>query len=212
MMNRKYKLEEETEIDGRKLHRIVSLQNFNDVKQGDKGGLIESESMLDTQDNSWVYGNSMVYGEGSFITGDSEVYDNSKVDSAKIINSTVRNGSTVTNSRIEDSYVHKSSQVYDSTLNDTYLSHDTQVRDSELTQTSLEASYVQDTQLDGFDEAHVVQIDDKLTRMEMIDSAELSNYNEKNIHEYIERYEAKEVELSDDDLSDLNEQESTYQQ
>lgn len=212
MENRKYKLDEEVEIEGRKMHRVVALQDFNDVKQGDKGGLIEHESMLDINDNSWVYGNSMVYGEGARVTGDSEVYDNAKVESAMIVNSTVRNGSEVTSSRVEDSYVHKSSQVYDSRLNDAYLSHNTQVRNSELTETSLEASYVQDVQLSGVDEAHIVQIDDKLTHMEMIDSVELSNYDEKNIHEYVEKYEAEEIELSDDDLSDLNEQESTIQQ
>lgn len=212
MTNHKFKLGEEVEVDGRKLHRIVSLQDFNDVKQGDIGGLIEDEAMLDVSDNSWVYGNSYVAGEGSFITGNSEIYDSAKVDASVIANSTVRNGSEVTNSTIKDSYVHKASQVHDSKLEGSYLSHDTQVRNSSLTQTSLEAAYVQDVELMGIDEAHIVQIGDNLTRMDMIDSAELGNYDESNIEEYVAKYKAEAIELSDDDLSDLNEPEHMIHQ
>lgn len=211
MANTKFKLGEEVEVDGRKLHRIVALRDFHDVKQGDMGGLIEKEEMLDMHDDSWVYGDSMVSGEGAFITGNSEVYDNAVVESSVIKNSTVRNHSKVMNSHVADSYIHKSSRVYGSKLDDSYLSHDTQIHDSTLVNASLEAVYAQDAELRDIDATHIVQIGDEKTQMEMIDSFELQNYDRTNIHEYVNKYKAESIELSDDDLSDLNEQSNTLQ-
>ena len=73
MVNKKFKLGETVEVDGHSLRRLIALRNFNDVREGDRGGLIKSETMLNPEDESWVYGDSAVYGEGSYITGESEI-------------------------------------------------------------------------------------------------------------------------------------------
>ena len=72
-MEKKYKLTEETiNVNGRTLHRIEALRDFNDVKKGDKGGFIENEKNLSQSDTCWVYGNARVY-------NNAVVYDNAKV-------------------------------------------------------------------------------------------------------------------------------------
>jgi len=55
----KYKLTDETiEADGCSLHRIEALRDFGEVKAGDLGGFIESESNLSHTGNAWVYGDT----------------------------------------------------------------------------------------------------------------------------------------------------------
>lgn len=59
----KYKLTDETiTIDGHTLHRIKALENFGNVKRGDKGGWVERESNLSQNGNAKVYGNAQVGG------------------------------------------------------------------------------------------------------------------------------------------------------
>lgn len=59
----KYRLTEETiEHAGRKLHRIECIEPFDNVKVGDKGGWIESETNLSQTDRCWVYDNARVCG------------------------------------------------------------------------------------------------------------------------------------------------------
>lgn len=73
METKKYKITEETIIvEDSILHRIEALKDFNDVKQGDKGGYIEKEDNLSQSGNCWVYHDAKVY-------GNAEVFDNAKV-------------------------------------------------------------------------------------------------------------------------------------
>ena len=68
-MNKKYKLVEKKffpEIN-RELWQIEALCEFGNVKKGEKGGWIESESNLDINDNAWVYGNAKVYGDAKML-------------------------------------------------------------------------------------------------------------------------------------------------
>ena len=44
------------------MYRIVAIINFNNVKKGEFGGLIEKERNLSHDNNAWVYGNARVYG------------------------------------------------------------------------------------------------------------------------------------------------------
>ena len=75
MATRKYKLTEETiAVTDRILYRIEALKDFNDVKQGDKGGFIENEKNLSQSDDCWVYDNAEVYGNGK-IGGNTVVCD-----------------------------------------------------------------------------------------------------------------------------------------
>ncbi len=60
----KYELVQDDTINlgGQTLYRIKSLKDFNDVKNGELGGYIESYSNLSQEGNSWVYGNAWVSG------------------------------------------------------------------------------------------------------------------------------------------------------
>ena len=52
MENKKYKLTDETtNLLGRTLYRIEALKDFGDVKEGDKGGYVESEDNLSQNGN-----------------------------------------------------------------------------------------------------------------------------------------------------------------
>lgn len=63
-MEKKYELTEETfAVDGHVLHRIKALRDFGNVKKGDIGGWIECEDNLSHDDDCWVYGNAIVYGD-----------------------------------------------------------------------------------------------------------------------------------------------------
>ena len=75
----KYKLLKETKkINGRVLYQIESLQNFEDVKKGDKGGWIEDESNLSQSGKAWVSGNAQVF-ENAIVYGDAEVSGDEEV-------------------------------------------------------------------------------------------------------------------------------------
>lgn len=84
-MDKKYKLTEETiRVHDSTLYRIEALKDFGDVKEGDKGGFIESEENLSHDGNCWVYSNAKVYGYAKVfgnanVYGYANVYDNAKV-------------------------------------------------------------------------------------------------------------------------------------
>ena len=76
----KYKILEDqyVEVCGKKLYRVQALKDFGDVKAGDTGGYIESESNLSQSGNAWVYGDARVYGNAR-VYGDARVYGNARV-------------------------------------------------------------------------------------------------------------------------------------
>ena len=45
-----------------KLFRIISLKDFNGVKKGELGGLIEKESNLSQKNECWIHENAKVTG------------------------------------------------------------------------------------------------------------------------------------------------------
>ena len=72
-MSKKYELTSETqEENGETLYRIKALRDFGDVKAGDLGGWVESESNLDHVGDCWVSGDAEV-------SGDARVFDNAQV-------------------------------------------------------------------------------------------------------------------------------------
>lgn len=76
---KKYKLtNEEIVIAGRKLRRIEALKDFRDVKAGEKGGFVESESNLSHEGECWVYNNAAV-------CGNAEVCSNARIRDYAII-------------------------------------------------------------------------------------------------------------------------------
>lgn len=219
MANNKFTLTDETrEIDGVTVHRIQALQDIEtqEVKAGELGGFVEREDNLshDENDMSWVSGESVVHGN-SRVMGDSLVADNSTVKDTNMSNTRVRQ-STVESSVLNDTLLAKHAEVYDSSLDDVYAHHNTQIRNSQIENANYEASYVQDAQVSrdmGVDDVCTVQRGDDVKQMEFIDSAELGNYDETNIDEYVEKYEDTDaISLSDDDLSDLNDLDQGLQQ
>ncbi len=70
---KKYKLTNETIlVNGITLYRIEALKYFSDVKEGDKGGFVESEYNLSQYDDCWIYNDAMVY-------DNAKVYDNARI-------------------------------------------------------------------------------------------------------------------------------------
>lgn len=86
------KLDKKYEINGNikkirnniTLKQIRALKDFGDVKKGDIGGWIESESNLSQNGNCWIYGDAWVSGnakvsEDVWVYGDAWVFGNAKV-------------------------------------------------------------------------------------------------------------------------------------
>ena len=78
-MSKKYELTPETQKEnGKTLYRIKALRDFGDVKAGDLGGWVESESNLDHVGDCWVFDNAEVSGD-AWLSGDARVYGNAQV-------------------------------------------------------------------------------------------------------------------------------------
>ena len=93
----KYTLNESMHImETTALYRIEALRDFGDVKAGDHGGFVESESNLSHTGDCWIYndaravGNSMVYDNArildcAFVDNYAKIFGNAKIfDNAKI--------------------------------------------------------------------------------------------------------------------------------
>ena len=74
----KYKLTTTIEVNNVTLYQIQALKDFGDIKAGDVGGWIETESNLSHDDNAWVYGNARVSGN-AWVYGDASVSGNAHV-------------------------------------------------------------------------------------------------------------------------------------
>lgn len=117
MLNPKYKLGERHLEEN--LYRVVALCDFGNVKAGDIGGWVESESNLSQEGDCWVYDesevrtNARVYGsarvsESAKVAGDAQVYGYARVyDSAEV------SGSSLV---YDDAKVYGSAKVYDNAI------------------------------------------------------------------------------------------------
>lgn len=76
---KKYKLTDETiKIGGRTLYRIVCIDEFSDLWEGDKGGFVESEHNLSQEGNCWIYDDACVY-DNARVDGDARIYGDVRV-------------------------------------------------------------------------------------------------------------------------------------
>jgi len=67
-MDKKYEMTNEViEFEGRILHRIRALKDFEFAKKGDLGGFIEKEKNLSQEGNAWVRDNVKVYDDATVI-------------------------------------------------------------------------------------------------------------------------------------------------
>ena len=84
-MEKKYKLTDETiNVNGKTLYRIKSLNDFGNMKKGDKGGFVEKEENLSQSGDCWVYDNAKVYNNAKVfdyadIYGNAEIFGNAIV-------------------------------------------------------------------------------------------------------------------------------------
>ena len=79
MENKKYKLTDETiEVEGKILYRIEALKDFGEIKNGDKGGFIESENNLAHEGDAWVSDDACVY-DNACVSDNAYVSDNARV-------------------------------------------------------------------------------------------------------------------------------------
>ena len=82
---KKYELTSEyITVFGKKLFRIKALISFVNVKEGELGGYIESESNLSQYGSAWVYGSAMVYDSAevsgsAMVSGLARVYGSARV-------------------------------------------------------------------------------------------------------------------------------------
>lgn len=75
-MDNKYRLTYENKsVRGISLYRIQAIRSFGDVKEGDLGGFVESESNLSHIHNCWIYDDAAVY-EVARVAGDTQIRDN----------------------------------------------------------------------------------------------------------------------------------------
>ena len=108
--NTKFRLTDESKtVNGIKLYRIEALKDlgFYGVKQGDKGGFVESEANLSQNLDSWIGDNACVYnkafvGRNSFVGGNAIVNDRAQVkENTRVTdNAQVSGQSSLTNSDI----------------------------------------------------------------------------------------------------------------
>lgn len=90
-MNKKYELTNETiTFHKRTLYLIKALRSFSDVKEGDLGGYVESESNLSQHGNCWVYDKAKVFDNAivrhnATVRMNAQVYDNAHINENALI-------------------------------------------------------------------------------------------------------------------------------
>ena len=78
-MEKKYQVTNDTiEFNGRTLHRIRALKDFDGVKKGDVGGFVESEWNLSQYGNCWIYDDAMCM-DNATVKGNAKMYDNAVI-------------------------------------------------------------------------------------------------------------------------------------
>ncbi len=50
-------------FDGSTIYRVRAIKDFDDVKAGQLGGWVESETNLSQKGNCWLYDNAVSYGD-----------------------------------------------------------------------------------------------------------------------------------------------------
>ena len=74
-MTKKYELvaDDCLRVGDRTVYRLRALRDFGDVKRGDLGGYVESESALSHSGDSWVQDVAQVYGPNGSVGGNARI-------------------------------------------------------------------------------------------------------------------------------------------
>ena len=124
---KKYDFYSSTLHNGVPLNSIRALKDIPraNVKKGDIGGWIESESNLDQYDDSWIFGDAMAYGKAkvinnSYVFGTARVYGNAVITNSSVSGSAVVSGNAVINNSevCSDAVVWDNAVVTGSTIKD----------------------------------------------------------------------------------------------
>lgn len=131
----KFELTDETvEHNGIPLFRIKALKSFASVREGDKGGYVQSLSNLSQEGDSWIFGEAKVY-DRAVISQNAVIADKAEVCGDALVsgNAHVRNYAKVSGPLIITDSVDICSNAYVSGR--LYLSGDIIIgKDAELTQ------------------------------------------------------------------------------
>lgn len=124
---KKYDFYSSTLHNGVTLNSIRALKDIPraNIKKGDIGGWIESESNLDQYDDSWIFGDAMVYGKAkvinnSYVFGTARVYGNALINNSAVSGSAIVSGNAVINNSevCSDAVVWDDAVVTGSTIKD----------------------------------------------------------------------------------------------
>ena len=85
-MGKKYEL---IPSDKEGLYRVKALKDFNDVKNGDIGGYIQSENNLSQYGDCWIYDNAVVIGK-AIVCDNARVHNNAQVCDNAIVRDNVQ--------------------------------------------------------------------------------------------------------------------------
>lgn len=105
---KKYKLTNiKTHFNNRTLYRIQALKSFNDVKEGDLGGFVESEENLSQEDFCWVYDDAKVFDDAR-VRYDAQIHNHASVFGDAIISdrAIISEGACVFNTAIVNESAH----------------------------------------------------------------------------------------------------------
>lgn len=112
----KYELTSETKtFKGSVLYRIKALKDFSNVRKGDLGGWIQSESNLSQDGDCWIHHEAKVYGE-AMVYGNADVFCYARIrNNAKVYgNAYVYDHATVSGYAhvYDNARVHDNAKVY----------------------------------------------------------------------------------------------------
>ena len=101
------------------LYRVKAIKDFNDVKNGDIGGYVESEKNLSQYDDCWIYDDAIVQ-DNAVVIGKALIFNNAVVvgnaivsDHAQIFNNAV----VVGNARVcDNAELYDHAQIYDNAV------------------------------------------------------------------------------------------------
>lgn len=158
----------------RELHPIEAMEDCGEIRKGDRGGWIESESNLSQDGKCWIFPDSCVYDsarvtEDAWVKGESYVYDYAKISGKSVVmTSDVSYHSTIENAVVIDSDISGHAKIFGGVIRNSDISDHVEIvgtcniRGSELSDdVSVKNAGVVESELSGdveiLDSAYVLK-------------------------------------------------------